>query len=157
MISIVFSKGKRDITGSSSSSSVVLLLLLLLLIDAAAPRTTTWRFPVNSIEHYEMSLCFNMFIILAAYRVDRNMTVSLQMNDVIENYLCIQMHLAKTVGRSVFKFLLDAPRWLPGRIMASIPSSLNTSHKEVGGVILWLLYLMYAIICNLSKANMFLT
>ena len=55
-------------------------------VAAAVPRTTmttttTWGFPVSCIEHYEMSLCFNMFISLAAYRVDRNMTFSLQMND----------------------------------------------------------------------------
>ena len=64
---------------------------------------------------------------------------------------------SKDSWRYVFKFLLDVPRWLPGRIMASISSSLHTSHKEVGGAILWLLYLMCAIICNLSNAPIYLT
>ena len=77
-----------------------------------------------------------MFIILAAYRVDRNMTFSLQMNDVNRELSMHSDAFSKDSWRSEFKFLLDAPRLLPGKIMASISSSLDNSHKEVGGAIL---------------------
>ena len=65
----------RDTAAATAAASAV----------AAAARcsssTENWGIPVSCIKHQEMSLYFNMFLSLSAYRVDRKITLSLQLND----------------------------------------------------------------------------